>query len=70
MVNNNWVAHLTHYTMSELRHRQRITNGQIRIAYDVAQQPSRRYMGLHALEELHNMADSLIEAIYIKTEKG
>ena len=62
-VRNDWVAHLLHYPLKELRRRQDITNQQIEVAY------KRRNSGpsnLVTMNELQNMADSLMEAIYLK----
>lgn len=52
---NDWVYHLLHYSLKELRRRQGITQRQIVIAY--------KAKNISLLEELNNMADSLTEAI-------
>jgi len=64
--NANWVAHLTHYSLAELRRRQRIVAAQTVAAYKLAQQPDTRPRGLRALEDLQEMADSLTEAVMIR----
>jgi ribosomal protein L19E len=56
-VRNDWVGHLRRYSLKELRRRQNITRQQIRIAYKAKKTT--------ALTELHNMADSLAEAVYL-----
>lgn len=60
MIKNGWVIHLLQYSLKELRRRQDITNQQIEIAHEMGKDK--------ALAELQNMADSLIEAIYLKTD--
>lgn len=56
-IRNDWVGHLRKYSLFELRRRQNITNQQIRIAY--------KAKNTTALTELHNMSDSLTEAVYL-----
>lgn len=60
-VRNDWVAHLMCYPLKELRRRQDICNRQIKIAYSTCHSGP-------LLAKLQDMADSLIKAIYLKTE--
>lgn len=52
---NDWVGHLRHYSLPELRRRQHLNGLQIEIAH--------RTKNTEALQELRNMEDSLTEAI-------
>ncbi len=54
---NDWVGHLRHYTLKELRRRQNLTVQQIQIAYNAS--------NTRALIDLQDMADSLTEAVYL-----
>lgn len=65
-VRNDWVAHLRRYPLRELRRRQRIANAQLKIAYQLAQQPYTRDRGLRGMTEIQDMLDSLAETIGIK----
>ncbi len=56
-VRNDWVGHLRHYPLKELRRRQNITGLQIQVAY--------RAKNTVVLEELQDMADSLVEAVFL-----
>ena len=55
---NDWVAHLMHYPLKELRRRQNIINMQIPICY--------KGKKIEALENLQNLYDSITEAIMTK----
>lgn len=63
---SDWTAHLTRYTLAELRRRQRITAGQIEAAWELMQCPDTRPRGESAMTDLQNMYDSLTEAVMIK----
>ncbi len=56
-IRNDWVGHLRHYTLKELKRRQDITNQQIETFGFIG--------NAKALERCQDMADSLTEAIYL-----
>jgi len=64
--NNTWVAHLMHYSLAQLRKRQRIVYAQMHVAYELMQHPDTRAWGERASKELQEMADSLTEAAMTK----
>jgi len=55
---NDWVAHLMHYPLKELRRRQSIINMQIPVAHKQGKS--------EVLDNMNNMLDSITEAIMTK----
>ncbi len=60
-VNNNWLAHLMRYSYKELRRRQSVNQQQLEVANAAS------FCPMDSLKNLNEMADTLTEAILIKT---
>lgn len=56
-VRNDWVGHLRHYSLTELRRRQNLAKQQQKIAFES--------QNGKALGSLMDMEDSLAEAVYL-----